>query len=39
MRQQKPKLQTPNLRDNGFKIELAKRTITAVLMDLAGVKA
>jgi xanthine dehydrogenase YagS FAD-binding subunit len=27
------------LRDNGFKIELAKRTITAVLMDLAGVKA
>jgi xanthine dehydrogenase YagS FAD-binding subunit len=27
------------LRDNGFKIELAKRTMTAVLMDLAGVKA
>lgn len=27
------------LRDNGFKIELAKRTITAVLMDLAGVTA
>jgi xanthine dehydrogenase YagS FAD-binding subunit len=27
------------LRDNGFKIELARRTITAVLMELAGVKA
>ena len=27
------------LRDNAFKIELAKRTITAVLMDLAGVNA
>jgi xanthine dehydrogenase YagS FAD-binding subunit len=27
------------LRDNGFKIELAKRTITAVLADLAGVDA
>jgi xanthine dehydrogenase YagS FAD-binding subunit len=27
------------LRDNGFKIELAKRTITAVLTDLAGVTA
>jgi xanthine dehydrogenase YagS FAD-binding subunit len=27
------------LRDNGFKIELANRTITAVLMDLAGVRA
>ncbi len=26
------------LRDNGFKIELAKRTITAVLGELAGVK-
>jgi xanthine dehydrogenase YagS FAD-binding subunit len=26
------------LRDNGFKIELAKRTITAVLSELAGVK-
>ncbi len=24
------------LRDNGFKVELAKRTITAVLGDLAG---
>jgi xanthine dehydrogenase YagS FAD-binding subunit len=27
------------LRDNGFKIELAKRTITAVLMELSAVKA
>jgi xanthine dehydrogenase YagS FAD-binding subunit len=27
------------LRDNGFKVELAKRTITAVLGDLAGVAA
>lgn len=27
------------LRDNGFKIELAQRTITAVLMELAAVKA
>jgi xanthine dehydrogenase YagS FAD-binding subunit len=27
------------LRDNGFKIELANRTITAVLMDLAGIRA
>ncbi|WP_019516789.1 FAD binding domain-containing protein [Sphingomonas sp. Mn802worker] len=27
------------LRDNGFKIELAKRTITAVLAELAGVDA
>jgi xanthine dehydrogenase YagS FAD-binding subunit len=27
------------LRDNGFKIELARRTITAVLGDLAGVSA
>ena len=27
------------LRDNGFKIELAKRTITAVLMELTAVRA
>jgi xanthine dehydrogenase YagS FAD-binding subunit len=27
------------LRDNGFKIELAQRTITAVLSDLAGARA
>ncbi len=27
------------LRDNGFKVELATRTIAAVLADLAGVSA